>query len=311
MGRRREVTYNILANIVAMLGAPDHCQGDLLAVSTAKLKPNRYDRTALGRHLWGQQIGLLAEDGLVVVHPYVFRERLTTVEPSGKLIADLNALAPSLSDLTIAEGSESIWLSARTDEARHFGEPAPKELVDYRDDSDSRRFRREMDRINKALTAADLTFDGKPQGPMALRRVFLLRHRTDPIVFALNGRLAGGWWLQLPADQRHRIRLNREPLADLDFRGMFVQLAYRSLDWELAEDFDPYAIPGLEGHRDGAKLAMLSLLGRTGRMRRLSAELKAALPEGWDTRRLREATADLHSNIASLFGRDIGRADVP
>jgi len=296
------VAENIIANLALLSLSPPLTPGEVLAVSTAKTKSTRYDRTDLGRHLWPQLLDELHAVGAIVKYPYVFRQQLTTVEPSADLRARLGN--GSLDDLTRREKSETIWLSARTADQGWHGDPPPKELIDYEDNRESRRYRREMATINRFLNEADLTFDGRPLGPIALRRNFLLRRVTDPIEFNLNGRLAGGWWLQLPSRDRHRIRLRGEPLADLDFKGMFVQLAYRGLDWELREDFDPYGIPGLEHYRDGAKLAMLSLLGRSKRMRALSPELRKALPEGWTVTRLMDAVTKLHQDIAPLFGKD-------
>jgi len=303
--RRRQVVASIIANLVLLVLAPGYRNGDVLAISTAKTKPNRYDRSQVGRHLWGQQAGAMAEQGRLTRHPYVFKERVTTYEPTNGLREQLASIDLTLADIERREPGETIWLSARSATRGRYGEPAPKERIDYEDDADSLLFRRQMARINGFLNDAELSFDGHPQGPIALHRTFLLRRRADPVAFNLNGRLAGGWWLQLPARDRHRIRLNGEPLADLDFKGMFVQLAYRSLDWQLREDFDPYAIPGLEGHRDGAKLTMLSLLGRHKKMKALSSDLKGVLPEGWDARRLVAAASEVHGDISVLFGKDV------
>jgi len=302
--RRLQVTRAIVANVIKLLSSGNYRPGDVLALSTAKTKATRYDRKDIGKHLWAEQAHRLADGGWLIVHPYVFRERLTTLEPSRALIAEVAVLTPSLADLEAVQGQELVWLSARVAQEGLLGEPAPKELVDYADDEDSQLFRYQMERINSALNAADITFDGAPVGPVTLRRTFLLRRPQDEVAFSLNGRLAGGFWMQLPATDRHRIRINGEQLADLDYKAMFVQLAYRHRDWQLSETFDPYVIPGLEGHRDAAKLAMLSLLGRQGKMRRLSPELKQALPEGWDAARLNKAVKELHPDLVPLLGED-------
>jgi len=300
--RVRTVVENIIANLALLVQSPGFTPGDVLAIPTAKTKPTRYDPRDVGRHLRAQILDELAASGELIKRPYVFKQRVTTAEPSERLLKRLRAI--QLEDLDRRPDAETIWLSARTAESGLHGQPVPKELLDYRDNSDSRKFRREMARINAFLNTTEITLRGRSQGPVALRRNFLLRHRTDALSFTLNGRLAGGFWLALPARDRGAIRLAGEPLADLDFKGMFVQLAYRSLDYELREDFDPYAIPGLEDHREGAKLAMLSLLGRSKRMRALSPELRQALPEGWNVARLMAAVTELHYDIQALFGKD-------
>ena len=92
---------------------------------------------------------------------------------------------------------------------------------------------------------------------------------------------------------------------DLDFTAMFATLAYLRATGSLP-DGDPYAIRGLEEHRDGAKMALLSLLSRSGPMKALAPELKSALPEGWTARRLVEAVTRCHPAIVHLFGTDVG-----
>lgn len=304
--RRKGVIDNILTNIACLVRAPDYEPGKRLAIATAKTKPTRYDESTLTRRLITDMLKALEADGLVLIHPAKFKQRLTTIEPTPALIGFVDAGNIGLADLRREAFGETIILSARGTAERRYGEPPPKDRIDYEDDDDSIRYRGEMLRINSYLNSASLTFDGVVQAPVALRRTFLLRTPGDRRTFTLNGRLVGGWWLSLPSRDRHRIRLNGEELADLDFKAMFIQLAYRRNGDALSEHFDPYAIPGLEGHRDGAKKAMLSLLGRASSMRKLSTDLKALLPDGWTSKRLVASARALHSDIAHLFGKDIG-----
>lgn len=301
---RKEVIGNILANLATLALMPSYEPRKRLAVSTAKTKPNRYNRSALTRSILSDMLKAIEAQELVVRHPYEFKQRLTTIEPTAIFLETLGVL--SLTNVVGKTDGESIVLSVRNTNERHFGEPAPKDRINYEDDSDSRRFRKEMKRINSFLNIAQLTYDGFALAPIALKRNFLLRKISDPEGFSLNGRLSGGWWMNLPSCDRHRIRINGEELADLDFKGMFVQLAYRCEGLVLRDDFDPYAIPGLEAHRNGAKHAMLSLLGRPKAMRRLSHELKNELPNGWNAKQLVASATELHSDIRHLFGKDIG-----
>lgn len=111
--------------------------------------------------------------------------------------------------------------------------------------------------------------------------------------------------MELPSRKRYLLQVNGEELADADFVGMFVSLASLRAGAGLPTG-DPYEVPGLEEHRDAAKLGLLSLLSRSSDMQRLSPELKAALPEGWTAKRLADAMAARHPRIAHLFGTDIG-----
>lgn len=269
------------------------------------MREDRYNRAPYRRRLLGEVLAALETLGQLQRHPAVFRERLTTVELTGACSEAIRSRGISPAQLERWPGGETLFLAARRDGEGRPWEPATKDRLDYKDDDETTQLRREVDRINTFLSEADITFDGIPMGPVALRRTFLLRSVQDPRAFNLNGRLAGGWWLNLPARDRHRIAINGEGLADLDFKGMFVQLAYRRVDLELSDGFDPYLIPGLEEHREGAKHAMLSVLGRRKRMRAIAPDLQRKLPQGWNARRLMAAIGEHHREIRGLFGADI------
>lgn len=110
--------------------------------------------------------------------------------------------------------------------------------------------------------------------------------------------------MTLPKTQRYLLTIDGAAVADLDWRGMWASLLYLRAGLALPER-DPYAIPGLEQHRDAAKLGFLSLAARAGPMRRVSRELKALLPERWDARRLSAAIHAAHPAISHLLCRDL------
>lgn len=305
VGRRLLIVENLAANLCLQVLSPDYRLGQRLAVPTAKTKEDRYTRTLYGKRLVGEVTAAFAAAAQVDWHPYKFREKLTTLSPNDGFLAELKRRAVTLDDLAIRPGGEPLILSARLPLRPGEWGAREKELVDYAETTETLRLRGEMVRINSVLTSSDLRFDAQPMGPVFLRRTFLLRKASDPREFRLNGRMAGAWWLNLSAKDRHRITLGGEPVVDLDFKAMFVQLAYRRQGSVLSDAFDPYLLPGLENHRDGAKKAMLALLGRSTQLRAISPELKALLPEGWDARRLREAAYHHHSDIRGLFGKDV------
>ena len=133
-----------------------------------------------------------------------------------------------------------------------------REWIDYEhDNKESRRFRGEMERINAFLASANLEFH--PNGPSIaldthrrrLRRYFSMPPwQADQFLqFDLGGRLFGGWWQNLPKHERHRIRIDGEPVVDLDFASMFPRLAYLKVGLAPPEG-DLYAgIPGLGNPR--------------------------------------------------------------
>src|SRR5271170_221529 len=103
------------------------------------------------------------------------------------------------------------------------------ERINYADDDQTNRFRAELERINAGLEAAQLGFDDPAGLPVdtrkrSLRRIF--NTPDDHPRFDLNGRLNGGWWQDVPRIRRHAIRIEGVRVADLDFRTMFLRLAY-------------------------------------------------------------------------------------
>lgn len=246
--------------------------------------------------------------GMLTVHPYVFKQRTTTVEPTPAFIDMLERHGVRLRDIGRDAGGEAIWLRAREDAPDNDWKrnaPLGKRLVPYDDTEETMRLRAEVERIREALSSAGIAYAGEPVGPIALHRVFLLRSPHAPCRFNLNGRIVGGFWQSLKKSRRHLITIGGEDIVDLDWSSMFAMLAYLKATGSLPEG-DAYDIPGLEEHHDGAKTALLSLLSRSGPMKALSPDLKAELPEGWTARRLVEAMTARHRPIAHLFGTDVG-----
>src|SRR5262249_2914506 len=141
-----------------------------------------------------------------------------------------------------------------------------------------------------------------------LRRHFVILPGQPPR-FDQGGRLFGSFWLTLKSARRQHIRINGEPVADLDFATMFTRLAYGHLGQEPQEG-DPYAIEGTAGYRSGVKLAMNTFLFDSHLRRSTwpkelgvgvgpdeeasnpssrAAAFEARLPAGWSVGRARKA----------------------
>lgn len=303
--RRRFVADNIIANLTHLVLSQDYSEGKRLAISTAKNRCPQYDRPDYPKNLIRDALGGLERLGMIHRYNYIKQAVVTTVEPSEAFLGLIQKGSIALSDIHREKGAETIWVFARIDDEWRGGEAPPKIRKRYLDTAESIHYRKEMKRINKYLKDSEITYDGQFPAPIFLRRNFLLRKPDDPIEFKLNGRLSGGFWMNLPKEKRYKLLLNGQEVADLDFSSMFAHLAYLRCG-ERHTDDDPYDISGLEDHRDGAKLALLSLLSRSTEMRRLTAELKKEIPEGWTAKRLRKAIAKRHPRIAHLFGTDIG-----
>ena len=308
--RRRFLIGNIAANLAYLALSPSREPGDLLAISTAhrQKEATRYERKDYPQRMLKATVRALEEAGMLTVNPYVFRKRTTTVEPTAAFMELLERHGVRLKDIGRDAGGETIWLRAREEAPENDWQrnvPLGKRLVQYDDTEETFLLRSEVERIAEVLNGAGIAYGGEPVGPIALHRVFLLRSPSAPQRFDLNGRVVGGFWQSLKSTKRHLISIGGEDIVDLDFSSMFAVLAYQKATGRLPEG-DPYAIPGLEEHREGAKTALLSLLSRSGPMRALSPDLKTELPEGWTARQLVAAMTERHGPIAHLFGTDVG-----
>lgn len=304
--RRQAVVSGVMSNILDARTRPAREVANRIAVPTSRLPITRYDNPTFPRRQLAETLQALEHEGLIIKHPAIYKRMTTEIEPTPALLEMFDAEGVSALDIGRYAGAEPIWLTARTGKRNLPGLPENKVLVPYVDTEETHALRDQMDSINAFLNEADLRFNGQGLAPVSLRRTFALRRTSDPHAFNLNGRLFNGWWMNISKDQRHLIVVQGEPVADFDFSGMFVRLAYCKVGRPLPAEVDPYAIPGLEGHRAAAKLAFLSLLGRTGTMRRIGPELRELLPEGWNARRVNETFAHHHRPIAHLFGRDCG-----
>ena len=305
IARRRLVVENLTANAVSLVFRPDLEDTRRIAVPTAKSKPTRYDRRDYPQGILSDTLQAMEAQGLLLRHPYVFRQRATTIEPSRNLVDDISRHAVRLDDIGRAPGAETIWLNARTGKLDYRGHAPIKRRVHYDDTAETVFLRGQMERINAAANQADFRYNGDRQFPVAMRRMFLLRSETDPHAFNLSGRLFGPWWHGVKSTQRHFITIGEEPIADLDYSGCFLQLLYIRETGRLFTG-EPYAVPGLEDFRAGAKEGLLSLLSRSSPMQRLTPELRGLLPEGWTARRLVEAFSEYHPAIARHFATDVG-----
>lgn len=273
-----------------------------LVVALANTKQTRYDRR--GFQKLSPALDALQDMGLVDKFPGEYQRYRTTLQARGQLLEAVTSSPSLLADIIRAEGQELIVLNARPLVKRDkYGKKKPKEAIDYEDDEATCRLRAEMQTLNRYLSASAITLRGHSMPEVGLYRTFTLRQKTDPRDFNLHGRLYGGFWINLPKDQRDELRIDGEEIADLDFTAMFPSLAYIKAGFAPPEG-DPYAIEGLEGHRSGVKAAVSALLS-SGPTRVLPARVRKHLPEGWPIQRLRDAIIGLHPALAGSLEQDL------
>lgn len=302
-----------------------------LAINLRKRK-TRYDHPAFGKGVRPLLL-VMHELGVLDFHlSLAKRGEVSSIAPSEKFAKRVRELGIALSDFLHGEGEEVLMLT------REGGTRAASSIdrVDYKDTAETVALRKEVRKLNAFLAAASIDFvlDGlrphiDPRDRGLQRRFVLLKADKKPR-WDRAGRLFGdGFWLDLAAGRRTSIRIQGEPIADLEYSSMFARLAYAQID-KAAPQGDLYAIPGLEGYRSGVKLAFNVFLFDGNSVREkwpqgemgvgigndaeamaspesMAAQSEGRLPAGWQhPERLRAAILAKHPALSTAFGRSLG-----
>jgi hypothetical protein len=285
-----------------------------VAVPLAKPKEklSRYERR--GFRLLPRVLVYLDSIGTIILTKSRERGWASTIEPSAGLLETIRSLRKlSMASFGRADGEETIILSRS--ETNYATGVRTTDWEDYPDTDATIRYRAEMARINSFLADASITFRGA-RGPSSaankkkLRRVFNKPKwsKAKGARFDLGGRLYGGWWQNVERGQRKNIRIEKEPIADLDFQSMFVRLAYLHAGVN-PPDGDLYAgIRGFEDsrYRDGIKKVLNSLLFAKGRLKRLPRGSKEQLPPGTTLASIRAAILAKHPALKPIVETGVG-----
>jgi len=201
---------------------------------------------------------------------------------------------------------ETIILKAKNDND-YWSKSKP---VEFDDNELSIRYSNELSSINEFISKADITYAEDEFGRSGsvrihdrkLRRVFTGGDEG----FNKCGRLFGGFWLDLPREQRlSRLRINGQKVVSLDYGQMIVRLAYghveQPCDMEDAYDIAPYGIK----YREGFKKLISSMLFSRKAIKRKPQGTKDMLPPD-DVSVLCKSVAEVHAPISSLFYTGIG-----
>jgi len=134
---------------------------------------------------------------------------------------------------------------------------------------------------------------------LTYRRIFALG-RLDK-----GGRFYGGWWQQIPTKYRPYIRIDDEPVVELDFGATIVTLLYGQRG--LALPNEPYDL-GINPTGDPDKRSIIkkyisALLNASGGYQ-LPKEERALL--GVTSKQLRKLVEAKHPKIVDAFGKGVG-----
>ena len=194
------------------------------------------------------------------------------------------------------------------------------DAIDYPETRETRRMRRDVQRINDWLRKAPLRVEGdkgatgldddesQPIDPTrrSVRRVF------NNGIWQEGGRLFRGFWETMRRPDRFRLlrictatNPEGEPVANVDFSHLFPTLAYQSAKCALPNR-DLYDLFGDGTSRDGFKKLINALFFAQGKMTRWPRETSDLFASGTKLRDALALVRQEHAPIAHLFGTGIG-----
>ncbi len=271
-----------------------------------------YNNHDLLRRTLGKTLDILQSAGLLIQTEGSSTKGLrSTMRIAPSLVQLVEDHGVDLSCFGRLDGEPLLIVSTKLDRGYHQ-EPKSK-LRDYEPTPETEALSDQVARINDHLVKADIQFLPDGFGPVntldrRLTRRFKLLPRQE-LRFDQVGRLYGGFWMNLKKYRRGNIRIDGEPIADLDFVSLHPRLAYRGLGLEWP-DGDLYDLTGyLDGyrrgnpdHRDAVKQGLCSILngGRGGAAPGQPSHLDD-LPRGTTAKKLREALCQKHPGLVSII----------
>ena len=181
-----------------------------------------------------------------------------------------------------------------------------RSIIDYADTPQTHALREEVTRINHALLQADISVTPEYAHKVDVGRRRLVRSFVDER-FDHGGRFGGGFWVPMSkADRFAHLRIDGEPVVELDFKQLHPHIAY-ALVGEPAPEGDLYDIPGLETvPRETRKTFFNTLLWDERERRSLPKGTREDFPAHLTGRSAAKLVARQHPVIAPLFGTGVG-----
>jgi len=216
---------------------------------------------------------------------------------------------------------------------RDYDEEKDKQVdIEYDDTPEINRMRDELYAYNNLLrrTFIDIphfpergVFSGKKRRATKIdrskkfvRRIFI-RDSWDT-----GGRFYGGWWQRLPSKWRERIRINDEPVVELDYSGLHIVMLYalEGIDYWKEIGTDPYQLgQGYEQSdrmRGLLKVILLTIINARTPQAAIKAvqkevnfnpnELGWVKEEGLELKEIVERFQEYHKQISHRFSSGIG-----
>jgi len=238
-----------------------------------------------GHRLKGKQTTLWAGKRLIAI-----------IKQHGLTWRDFSESDTSTTEVIVLRDSHGEWRKGK--------------MLEYTDTPRTLKYRREMERINAYLAAADITFDTTScvprKGPVSpqdrsLRRIF------NNGSFTQGGRLYGGFWQEgLKKEERTKgIRIGGERTISLDYSQVCPRILYGMAEAPIPSE-DIYTIPKLQGHRDGVKKVLNALLHAKKPLVRAPRDTRPLLSRRMKVAEVVKLIEQAHPALAPYFGTGIG-----
>jgi hypothetical protein len=242
-------------------------------------------------------------------------DRATITLPGKALLEAIREGRWSMEDLKRDRGGEVLVLK-RT--KRYPKEDPPS--IDYLETEETTRLRHEVERVNEWIEGFDLTMDEEPGGwpyDMSSRRLRRQFSHGTPLNrtsgdapgerqrWDRGGRIWGGSWEGMRKSDRHRLRINGQHIAIVDYGQLFGRILF-AMAGEEAPERDLYLVPGLERHRDGVKKLLNSLLFKEGELKGFPKGVGGMFPNGMKASEAISTVKAAFAPIARYFGTAVG-----
>jgi hypothetical protein len=226
----------------------------------------------------------------------------STLTAGPKLTARIHSFAITQDDIAWSDEQETVVLRApkttRTDIS---------EALEYEDNDNSLHLRQQMQAINQWVAAADIdcSLAEVNSNDRYIRRIF------NNASYEQGGRLYGGFWQRIKADERaESIFINEDAVVECDYGQMSILLLYAEAGEQdqLPEgdlyDLSDYGI--LEDYRAGIKKVMQAIINSPNVPKRMPKGARQHFPSRISLNDVLKAIEKRHSRIFSLMRSNLG-----
>jgi hypothetical protein len=226
--------------------------------------------------------------------------RQTILKAGPKLLSRMERFGITRDDLDPATEEEVLVLRAPK---RHSNSIA--KYQEYVDDETTLALRQQMTDINAWLNTADITCS-HPQVDPAQRRLRRIFNNSD---FAQGGRLYGGFWQAMSADERQEhILIEGDWCVELDYGQMSLAILYGLTGTKPPKgdlyDLSAEGIP--TDYRKGIKTVIQALINSSKVPTKMPKGVRKLIPSRYSIKDILEAVARKHPAIYPQMTSGIG-----